>query len=128
MLKWMIVSFVFFIACVIAVANLGYGESMFVFMEHVPAGDKIGHLLIMGFLSLLVNLGMNADTIELAGRPVLKGSMAIFVAATAEEFTQLFLTHRTFDPGDLTCDYLGIFIFGRLAAWYALRERRLAEI
>jgi VanZ family protein len=48
---------------------------------------------------------------------LLKGSVIVATIMTLEEFSQYFIKTRTFDLGDLSCDYVGIFVFGYLALW-----------
>jgi len=109
---------------IVVAANLGLGPDVFTFLARVPGGDKTGHFLLLGGLSFLVNMTLSAKTVRLGPVSVLKGSLVVGVLATAEELSQLLLKSRTFDPGDLLCDYLGIVCF----AWLArrlVRTRRL---
>jgi VanZ family protein len=48
---------------------------------------------------------------------VLKGSLIVAVIVTLEEFSQLFLHNRGFSLVDLAADYVGIILFGQLAAY-----------
>lgn len=88
----------------------------------IPYGDKISHFLLMGVLSFLVNLSFSCSRIKALGFYFLKGSLIVALIVTLEEFSQLFFKYRTFDLIDLVSDYLGIFLFGRLA--YLIQRRR----
>lgn len=89
----------------------------------IPYGDKISHFLLMGFLSLLVNLSLSCARFRVLGIYILKGSLIVALLVTLEEFSQLFIKYRTFDLVDLLSDYLGIFLFGRIA--YFIQRRRI---
>jgi VanZ family protein len=45
----------------------------------------------------------------------LLGSLIAAAVVAAEEFSQIFMSGRTFDVGDLVFDLAGIFLFGELA-------------
>lgn len=113
--KFALFAFVLFIVGLVALADSGHGRQLFRLADKVPAGDKIGHFLLFGGLSFLVNLVLRAAEIRLGRISLLKGSAAVLVVATLEEFSQLFLRSRSFDLMDLTADALGIWLFGWLA-------------
>lgn len=125
--KTLTVVFVVFLICVVIVANLGLGPVAFRFLRTIPGGDKTGHFVLMGLLSLLVNLSMGAKRVPVAGLPLLKGSLIVIVVVTLEELSQLLLRYRSFDLSDLAMDYLGIVAFGVLAE-HVVRRRRAAEM
>ena len=92
--------------------------AVFTAVYHIPHGDKVAHFLLMGTLSFLVNLALHGRTIHLhPSRPMLLGTLAVTLIVLLEELSQIFLPSRTFSLADLTADFLGIFLFGRLAAW-----------
>jgi hypothetical protein len=111
------IAFVILLICIIAIANAGLGSAVFAFLDYIPGGDKTGHFLLIGLLSLLVNLRMGAKTTTLKSVTVLKGSLTVTILVIAEELSQLFLKYRAFDLVDLIFDAAGIFVFGRLAKW-----------
>jgi len=84
-------------------------------LHAVPAADKLGHFVLLGTMSLLVNLSMDLKRWRIGGRELLAGSIIVAILATAEEFTQRFIPTRSFSLLDLAANYLGIFVFGRLA-------------
>jgi VanZ family protein len=81
----------------------------------VPFGDKIGHFLLMGVFSLVVNLILNARTIRIWKLNCLLGSLIVLAIVTLEEISQIFIGGRTFDLGDLAANAAGIIIFGEIA-------------
>ena len=103
------------LACIVIVADIGMGPQLLNFVHSVPGGDLLGHFLLLGTLSLLVNLSLGAQTFHLAGVGVLTGSLIIALIATLEECSQLWLDHRSFSLLDLAANYAGIILFGRLA-------------
>ncbi len=125
MLRWLTALFVVFLMIVITVASLGYSLD---FVNRIPYGDKLGHLVLMGLLSLLVNLGLNAKTFNLGSITLLKGSAVVLIAVTVEECSQIFFVHRHFDLADLAADYFGILLFGKLATWYVTKRCVTADI
>ena len=85
------------------------------FVGNIPYGDKIGHFGLMGIFSLLINLVLQARTVQVWKLRYLLGSLIVLAIVTLEEFSQKFIRGRTFDLSDLIFDYLGIFIFGEIA-------------
>ena len=113
-IKILTVIYIFILAGIIFLADLN-GTSYFSFIRKVPFGDKIGHFLLMGMFSFLLNLALKAKTIRLWLFKYLLGSLIVFGLVTLEEFSQIFVRGRTFDLTDLIFDYAGIFIFGEIA-------------
>jgi polysaccharide biosynthesis protein VpsQ len=97
----------------------GFVRSLYAF----PGGDKIGHFLLMGALSWLINLSLRARLAPVLSRNILLGSAIVFVFVTLEEISQLWLKSRSFSLLDLGFSYAGIFCGGRLAL-LALRRKR----
>ena len=91
-----------------------------------PLGDKVGHFLIFGLFSLIVNLSIleprtNSviQTNENYGnnRLALKTSLIISAFAGLEELSQLLFPSRNSSVFDLIASCLGIAFF----VWIALR-------
>jgi VanZ family protein len=78
----------------------------------LPGGDKAGHFLLMGLLSLLVNLAFASR--DAFG--VLRCSFLVAAVVTLEELSQAALRYRNFETADLAADLAGIAVFGLLAA------------
>jgi len=114
--------YILLLLAIIVLVDNGNYNYLFKIVYQIPYGDKVGHLLLIGLLSLVVNLSLRTRQIKLLGRLVLQGSLIVFLIITFEEFTQLFIPTRTFDLGDLGCDYLGILAGGQLA-WYYFKGR-----
>ena len=99
-------------------------HAVFSAVRAVPGGDKLGHLLLMGLFSFLLNASLGCRTVGVYGARLLLGSAIVCAAVTLEEFSQIFLRYRSFDLLDLLFDYVGIWAFGRAAA-YVCRRRSL---
>ena len=109
--------FAAFIIGVIALANTGQLGPYFGWVNKIPAGDKLGHLILMGTLCLLVNLALSCRSARLGGWSLPLGTLVISTLVLLEEFSQIFIPTRSFDLVDLAADALGI----SLATLAALR-------
>ena len=127
-MKWMAGLFVLILILIVIIANLGLGPLLFPFVYYIPWGDKLGHLILMGILSFLVNLAMGASKVRILSKDILTGSLLVLVVVTLEEFTQLFLKFRGFSIVDLLFDYAGIIAFGRLAEVVVRRRMQSTSI
>lgn len=107
--------YVFILAGIVALADSRQTQYLFTFIRSLPLGDKIGHFCLMGTLSLLVNLTLNAKTFRVWKLNYLLGSLIVAAVVTTEEFSQMFIGARTFDLYDLIFDYAGIFLLGETA-------------
>lgn len=122
-IRLLAVVYVIALVAIIFIADIEQYKHLLQPIRGIPYGDKISHFLLMGLLSFLVNLSFSCSRIKVLGLYFLKGSLIVAVIVTIEEFSQLFLKYRTFDLIDLVSDYLGIFLFGRLA--HLVQRRRV---
>lgn len=113
-------AFAIFIALVIQTANSGQGRRYWGFLDAIPSGDKLGHVLLMGTLCLLLNLALQCRTVRLGKMPILLGTLLVAAFVLVEELSQFFLPTRTFDTLDLLADAIGL----TLASWLAVRISR----
>lgn len=111
-LKWIGVSFVFFIAFIITAVNLKWNLGYFAYVNYIPFGDKICHFFLIGTLTYFVNILFDRRRVDLFVKPVLLGSLCVFTFISFEEASQFFLAHRNCEILDLVANYLGIYIFG----------------
>lgn len=113
---WLVTAvFVVFLLSVIYIANQGTVTGPLRFIYVLPGGDKVGHLVMMGILSFLVNLSLRGALMRVGRWYTLKGSLLVGMAVTVEELSQQFVESRTFSLVDLAFDFVGIWLFGRLA-------------
>jgi hypothetical protein len=112
-----------FIALIILLAdtrNLGILGEAYEF----PHGDKIGHFVLYGLLSLLLTLAV----IQLLPRQpskrlALLTSLGLIAVISVEELSQIWLPARKPDWFDLAASYAGIAAFSTLALWWTARDR-----
>lgn len=114
-IKIISVIYIFILADIIVLADVGQTQHFFTFINRFPLGDKIGHFCLTAVFSLFVNLALSAKTFKFWKLSYLLDSLIVLTVVTAEEISQFFIRGRTFDAGDLIFDYAGIFIFGELA-------------
>lgn len=102
-----------FIALVIFIilsATFKWSNPIMPYVNAVKYGDKIAHLVLIGTLAYCINYLMQFKRIKLFNRDILKGSVFIFILITLEEFSQIWISTRTFDLIDLSANYVGILI------------------
>lgn len=106
-----------FIAGIIVLADLGM-LGVLKFVNRIPFGDRIGHFVLYGILTLLIDLallrpphGLNPNLI------VLRVALILALVIGLEEFSQRFFPNRSFDLLDLAFSYLGVIFF----SWAAIK-------
>jgi VanZ family protein len=100
----------------IGLADAGRGRGLFLWVTQlIPAGDKCGHFVLFGSLAFLANAAMNGARFQLGSFTILKGSLFVLIPTVLEEFSQIFVSTRSFDLFDLAADFLGIFLGGLVA-------------
>jgi polysaccharide biosynthesis protein VpsQ len=87
-----------------------------------PYGDKAGHFLLFGFLTLLVNPAVSEARPQADRRELAIGTSLVLAALIGmEEYSQRWFPSRTSSALDLAASYAGVITF----TWLALRiERR----
>jgi VanZ family protein len=115
MVRWAIL-FSAVIVAIIVLADAGKLGSV-AWLYDFPGGDKVGHFVLFGILSLLVNLAaMERRGSGHVGQVVLKVSVVLAVLIGLEELSQNWFASRTSSWTDLAASYLGVATF----AWMAL--------
>lgn len=112
------------IVFVTLVANSSAGSSLLRFVQFLPGKDLAGHFGLYGSLGFALSL-------FLMGPLKRKGALIVLITIgiIAEEFSQMFIGHRSFSLADLAASLAG-FAFGVCAiraflATYTFRERLL---
>lgn len=113
-------AFAAFFIIIIIIANRGEGSNWWPFIEQVPMGDKLGHLGLVGSLSLLFNVAFRLRQPVWLPRRITPVSFALAVLLTAEELSQAFIPSRTCDPWDWLADLAGL----ACGQWLANRFHR----
>ncbi len=125
-MKWWALGFGVVIVGIIVLADtrhLGFLGRLYDF----PYGDKVGHFLLFGLLSLLVNLAaLERWRKSEAWHVVLGVSLLMAMLIGLEEFSQRFVPARTSSIWDLTASYLGVALFAWAALKIAGRKRTTA--
>jgi hypothetical protein len=116
-IKIIAVIYIFILAGIIVLADVRETQFLFRFIRRLPFGDKIGHFLLMGTFSLVVNLALSAKQVQIWKLKYLLGSLIVLTIVTAEEISQIYIRGRTFD--------FGILIFGEIARCFIRKEFNL---
>ena len=114
--------YVLAIAGIVWCASAGWYRPTFAWVQ-TYATDKWLHFVLVGLMAMLLNLSLNLAPISQRNKWLLWGTSIMLLLATLEEFSQYWLSHRTFDMGDLACNYLGILIIGHLP-WLIFRDEK----
>lgn len=124
-LKRLAILYALFLVLLVFLADQKQYQFLFRIVRRTPYADKAGHFLLMGILSLLVNLALSCRKTRVGRLSLLTGSLIVALVVTLEEFSQIFVRYRSFDPVDLVFDYAGILLFGVLASY--LTKLRVAR-
>ena len=119
-MKWLALLFGCLILTIIVLADLGKLGFLY-WVYDFPDGDKVGHFILYGILTLLIDLALFHSLPPQRRRSVaVKCALLLAFAITAEEFSQQYFAKRTFDLIDLTASYLGVIFF----SWLALKLKK----
>lgn len=116
-LPWLALGCWLFVVLLVYLADIGEAGTYFGVFYHYPGGDKIGHFLMMGLLSLLTNLALGTRRLPLLGKSWLIGSLLVWGIVSAEEISQYWFAVRTCSWFDWIADTLGIWLGGKLAVY-----------
>jgi polysaccharide biosynthesis protein VpsQ len=117
-MKWLAILFTLFILLVIILADAGILSHYVGFIYEFPYGDKAGHFILYGILTLFLDLALfRARPDQNRRRLALQCGLVLALLIGLEEFSQQYFSSRTFDLVDLTFSYLGVIFF----SWVALQ-------
>lgn len=121
-MKWLAILFSLLIVLIIVLADLGALPEFLEVGNDFPYGDKAGHFILFGILTLLIDLALfRSFRSQSPKRIVVSSGLILSVLIGLEEFSQQYFADRTFSLLDLAAGYLGVIFF----SWLALRiERR----
>jgi VanZ family protein len=115
--KRITILFALFIALIIILADLGK-LGFLGLINSVPYGDKAGHFLLYGILTLLIDLTLlRSHRDRNPNLLVFRVALVLALLIGLEEVSQQFFDKRTFSLIDLAASYLGVIVF----SWLALR-------
>jgi VanZ family protein len=116
-MKWLTLFFTLFILLIIILADQGRLGILKV-INQIPFGDKAGHFILYGILTLLLDLTLIRALPNRSPRLiVLSTGLVLALIIGLEEYSQQFFAKRTYDLVDLSFSYLGVIFF----SWRALR-------
>lgn len=102
---------------VLLIAYTGKGAVYFGFLKYIPGGDKTGHVVLLGLLTLSVSWLLSYRGIMVKRIKIYYGMVFVAVFITMEEIAQMFSPFRSLDMLDLLCNYVGIFSAGLWMSW-----------
>ena len=125
-MKWLTILFTLFILLIIVLADLGQ-LGLLGFINSIPYGDKAGHFILYGILTLLLDLTFLRSK-RFTLRPnllVLRIALILALLIGIEEYSQQFFAKRTFDLVDLAFSYLGVAFFSWVSVktWSGMSSR-----
>ncbi|MFT4927528.1 MAG: VanZ family protein [Phenylobacterium sp.] len=120
------VLFCCFVGWIIYLANTGQASPFFKLVRTIPYGDKVGHMLIFGLLTLGFNVMSKFKVFTLIRLKMFVGTTLVASFALLEELSQHFVASRILDMGDLLADVIGISL-ATLLCWLWLRFRPLSH-
>lgn len=103
--------FFFFIVWIIFQADLGHQNIFLDITKAIPFGDKLGHVLLFGLLTLGTNIIFKNTKTRIGQLSIFKGTLLVTTIVFLEELSQFFSDSRTLDIYDLAADATGIFLF-----------------
>lgn len=119
-MKWLAILFSLFIILIIVLADVGILSRILVFFNRVPFGDKVGHFILYGILTLLIDLALfRAYPARSRVRLTVSSGLVLALLIGLEEFSQKYFSRRSFDLVDLAFSYLGMVSF----SWLAVRTK-----
>lgn len=110
------------IAFIVWCASAGWYRPIFAWVQ-TYASDKWLHFVLVGTMAMLLNLSLNLASVSRRTPWLLWGTFLMMSLATIEELSQYWLSNRTFDLGDLACNYAGILIIGHLPLLFSKRTK-----
>ncbi|HEU0295697.1 MAG TPA: VanZ family protein [Anaerolineales bacterium] len=115
-MKWLTLFFTLFILLIIILADQGR-LGFLRLINQIPFGDKAGHFILYGILTLLLDLTLIRALPNRSPRLiVLSMGLVLALIIGLEEYSQQFFAKRTFDLVDLSFSYMGVLFFSWLAS------------
>lgn len=104
-------------------ANIGELGVFATIVARLPLGDKVGHMVLFGLLTVAINAGLGFRTVQSS---IQLGSLLLGVFVLVEEASQFYISTRTGDVTDLAADGVGIGLATVVSNWFGRRNRRSA--
>ena len=117
------IALIVFAGCFVGIILLAdQGRGFWGFLDSIPLGDKLGHLVLVGTLAFLLNLHLKGRRFPGRAGWLMLGSGIVAALMTVEECSQLFVPHRTPDALDGLANLLAAAL-AQLAALPFTRRR-----
>jgi polysaccharide biosynthesis protein VpsQ len=121
-MKWLAILFSLLIILIIVLADMGALPHFLQVWKDLPYGDKAGHFILYGILTLLVELAFFRSRPNRSRESLtVTSGLILALLIGLEELSQQYFADRTFSLMDLAASYLGVIFF----SWLALRIARL---
>lgn len=119
MRKWVFTSTLLFSLLIMAIvigADVDRLPRPIDFLYHFPGGDKVGHFILFGILSFLLNKSAllmfpQGNTLRI----ILTSSLLLSIVIGLEEWSQSLFPSRTMSVVDLIASCAGVSVFAFLA-------------
>jgi polysaccharide biosynthesis protein VpsQ len=121
--KWLTILFILLLVVIVFAADSGKMPGFVAGLYDFPNGDKVGHFVLMGLLSLLVNMAVLSGTGRRTLRRAITTSLVVVGVVAVEEFSQRFFPGRNSSWADLASSLAGIIVFGGLA-WFLVERKK----
>lgn len=121
------IGFILFFIGIVVIADRGDGARWWAFIDRIPYGDKVGHLVLVSILSLLCNLAFTRWESARGMAFITRTTWILFVVLTLEELSQGFSPHRHLDVFDWLADIAGLALGQSLARVICLKSRETKE-
>lgn len=112
---------------IIVLADLGIARIPYHIAKHTTWLDKLGHFVLLGIASYLLNIAMACRVYQVRGWSFLLGSSILIVLSSLEEISQLFRVNRGFEIWDLIFNCAGILVFGQIAYYQYRRKTQVQD-
>ncbi|OFX52369.1 MAG: hypothetical protein A2046_04810 [Bacteroidetes bacterium GWA2_30_7] len=114
-LQYATLAYSFLIFSTTVLLDNGYKVSMLNFLKDIPHYDKIGHFMVYGFWTFLLNYSLNFRKMNFGIFKIFTGSFIAIFILSLEEYSQSYFIYRDCSYYDLLANYLGILIFGLIS-------------
>ena len=103
-------------------ADIGQPSILSQVWHNIPNGDKYGHAVLFGTLTLAANILTEFRMLPVGPIRLLLGSLIVVAIATAEELSQIFFPKRTVDAVDLLAGMIGIVLVSIISLWWRRKK------
>jgi VanZ family protein len=121
MKKWLLLGTLLFFLLIVAIIISADADQLPDFLDRLyqfPGGDKVGHFILYGILSFLLNTSaLTLFSKRDPARLVPTVSLLLSIMIGLEEWSQSLFPARTMSITDLMASYAGVTLFAYLA-WY----------